>query len=109
MGSVFPYCIFGIVLIGLGFLNRKGFINTVHWYHRHRVTEENRIPFGKMIGLGNIIAGLGFVQAGTLSLVAFLTGFSFFSVISNVFLVIGLAIGLFFSLKAIIKYNEGLF
>ena len=43
----------GIVCIVLGTLNMKGNISTLHWYHRKRVAEENRLPFGRLVGLGN--------------------------------------------------------
>ena len=45
----------GVVFIVLGISNMRGNISTLHSYHRHRVSEEDRIPFGKQVGLGTII------------------------------------------------------
>ena len=44
--------VIGIVMILIGFSNRKGNISMLHSYHRKRVTEEDRLPFGKMVGNG---------------------------------------------------------
>ena len=49
----------GIVCIVLGISNMRGNISSLHSYHTHRVSEEDRIPFGKMVGLGTIIVGAG--------------------------------------------------
>ena len=48
----------GIVCIVLGVLNMKGNISTVHWYHRKRVSEENRLPFGRLVGFGRLLSVL---------------------------------------------------
>jgi hypothetical protein len=56
----------GIVCIVLGISNMKGNISSLHSYHRSRVSEEDRIPFGKKVGLGTIIIGAG-GTAGTSS------------------------------------------
>ena len=39
----------GLLCIGLGISHRKGKISSLHSYHRNRVSEEDRIPFGKMV------------------------------------------------------------
>lgn len=44
----------GLLVSILGIINMTGNISSLHWYHRHRVTEGNRKPFGKLVGLGNI-------------------------------------------------------
>ena len=44
----------GLLVSILGIINMTGNISSLHWYHRQRVTEENRKPFGKLVGLGNI-------------------------------------------------------
>lgn len=43
--------IIGVVCIILGISNMRGNISSLHSYHRHRVSEEDRIPFGKKGGL----------------------------------------------------------
>ena len=58
----------GILCIGIGISNRKGNIETLHSYHRNRVSKEDRIPFGKQVGLGMIIVGAGIIAFGGFSL-----------------------------------------
>ena len=36
-----------VLLIVLGVLNMKGNVSSLHSYHRRRVSEEDRLPFGK--------------------------------------------------------------
>ena len=48
-GFIFAIAL-GIVCILIGLSNRKGNIETLHSYHRSRVSEEDRIPFGKEVG-----------------------------------------------------------
>ena len=40
--------VLGFILCVLGCMNMKGNISSLHWYHRQRVTEEDRKPFGKL-------------------------------------------------------------
>lgn len=68
-------------------LNMRGNIASIHWYHRQRVTEKDRRPFGKLVGLGTMVIGVSLVVFGALSFAADL-GLSFF---------------------AMIQYNKGIF
>ena len=68
----------------LGLSNMKGHIASVHWYHRKRITEENRLPFGRMIGLGTIICGVSLVIFGCLSFVAEKIQIDLFLIIGSV-------------------------
>ncbi|MBQ7090966.1 MAG: hypothetical protein IJN82_07580, partial [Clostridia bacterium] len=56
----------GILISILGIINMTGNISSLHWYHRQRVTEENRKPFGKLVGLGTLIIGLSMIVFGIL-------------------------------------------
>lgn len=56
----------GILISILGIINMTGNISSLHWYHRQRVTEENRKPFGKLVGLGTLIIGIAMVIFGIL-------------------------------------------
>ena len=40
--------ILGLILVILGIVNMTGNLSTLHSYHRHRVSERDRKPFGKM-------------------------------------------------------------
>ena len=45
----------GLIVIMLGIINLNGNISLLHRYHRKRVAEEDRIPFGRMVGIGTIL------------------------------------------------------
>ena len=47
--------IVGVVCIVLGISNMRGNISSLHAYHRAKVSEEDRIPFGKRVGLGAVV------------------------------------------------------
>ncbi len=99
----------GILCIYLGFQNMKGNISSLHSYHRHRVSEEDRVPFGKKVGLGTIIIGIGISVFGILSAITQFTHKQIFVLIGSAILIISLAVGLAISFYAMIKYNKGIF
>ena len=99
----------GVVCIVLGVLNMKGNISTVHWYHRKRVSEENRIPFGKLVGLGTIIIGVALIIFAVFTLIATLTSNSLFTTIGGIELIVGIVVGIVISFYAMFKYNKGIF
>ena len=103
-----PFLI-GVILIVLGMANRKGNISSLHFYHRHRVAEQDRLPFGKMVGLGTILCGSGIVAFSIFSAVAMYTEQPFWVLIGTGILLAGLAIGLVISFRAMIRYNKGIF
>ena len=109
MSDVIGPIIIGIFISILGISNMKGNISSIHRYHRKRITDENRLPFGRMIGLGTIICGVSIVIFGCLSFAAVKTQFDLFTIIGTVIVVVGLVIGLALSLYAMIKYNKGIF
>ncbi len=109
MHSDFAPIILGILIVILGFFNMRGDISSVHWYHRKRVTEENRLAFGKMIGLGTIICGMSLSLFGVFSLIAHNTQNTIFLTIGSAIIIIGLLTGLTLSFYAMIKYNKGIF
>ena len=65
-GNIVPFLV-GVVCIILGISNMRGNISSLHSYHRHRVSEEDRIPFGKQVGLGIIIVGISIIVFSVLS------------------------------------------
>ena len=99
----------GVVCIVLGILNMRGNISTLHSYHRHRVSEEDRIPFGKQVGIGTIIIGIGIIIFSVLSTVTLYTENNIFILIGTAVLIVGIVAGLIISFKAMIKYNKGIF
>ena len=101
--------IIGVVCIILGAINSTGNISSLHFYHRNRVKEQDRLPFGKLVGLGTIIIGIALILMGALNFVAKLLQNDLFTIIGSVILVIGLVIGLAISFYAMKKYNGGIF
>ena len=99
----------GVVCIVLGIMNRKGNISSLHAYHRKRVAEEDRVPFGKMVGLGTIIIGVALIVMGLLAFLAKTLQSNACSIVGNVILIVGFVIGLGLNFYAMIKYNKGIF
>ncbi len=98
----------GVVCIVLGISNMKGNISSLHSYHRSRVSEEDRIPFGKKVGLGTIIIGVAIIVFSGLSAVTLYTDNEVFALIGTGILIAGIIVGLVISFKAMIKYNKGI-
>ena len=109
MKDFFPPIIIGLICILIGIINMKGNISTLHSYHKKRVSEENRIPFGRTIGLGTIICGGALTACGALSAIGYYTESRAPFIIGAVILGVGLVAGLGISIYALIKYNKGIF
>ncbi len=108
MNAVIPLLL-GLLIIGLGISNMKGNIASIHWYHRQRVTEADRIPFGKAVGLGTVIMGAGIAVFGCLNFAAEKTQKDILIAIGSVIVIAALVVGLAISFWAMIKYNKGIF
>ena len=91
MSSLFVPGLLGALLIFIGVRNMKGDISSIHWYHRQRVTEEDRKPFGRQVGLGTVIIGVALLITGCAIIITGIVG------------------GLVLSFRAMIKYNKGIF
>lgn len=100
---------FGLLVCVLGIINMTGNISSIHWYHRQRVTEENRKPFGKLAGLGTLIIGIALIVFGALYFVSEQTGLNFLVIVGAVELIVGIVGGLGLSFYAMKKYNGGIF
>lgn len=92
----------GIIFLVIGMFNFMGRIGTIHWYHRTRITEETRKPYGRFMGSAKIIIALGLLIPGLLML--FMDNKNF-EVISIVALIVGLVLIVY----AQFKYNKGIF
>ena len=64
----------GVVLIALGLQMRGGNLDSLHSYHTRRVREEDRLAFGRKIGLGILVIGLGVVAFGATIIAERVTG-----------------------------------
>ena len=99
----------GIFIMILGSINMTGNISSLHWYHRQRVTEENRKPFGKLVGLGTLIIGFAMILFGVLNFIAEKANVPALVIVGIVELVVGILVGLGISFYAMFKYNKGIF
>ena len=101
--------VLGVLLAVLGSINMTGNISSLHWYHRQRVSEENRKPFGRCVGLGTLL--IGFSLGGFAVLYGFFlaTQVKVLITVAVIELVTLVIVGLGISLWAMIKYNKGIF
>ena len=81
----------------------------LHWYHRRRVSAEDRIPFARKIGLGTIIVGISVIIKACFQYAAEQTGNQTMDVIGTVALTVGGVIGIAIIFYALMKYNKGIF
>ena len=101
--------ILGILISILGIINMTGNISSLHWYHRQRVSEENRKPFGKLVGLGTLIIGLAMIVFGILFLISEQAQLEALVIIGVVELIASIIVGMVISFYAMKKYNGGIF
>ena len=99
----------GLLVCVLGVLNMMGNISTIHRYHRAKVSEENRKPFGRLVGLGTLIIGVALMIYGTLLLIADKAGVDLLVIFGNAILILGIVAGAAISFYAMKKYNGSIF
>ncbi len=99
----------GVMCIVIGIMNTKGNISMLHSYHRKRVSEEDRLPFGRLVGLGMMIIGAGIICGGAFSIVTYKTENMIFEAVGMVIIGVGLVVGIALAFYAMIKYNKGIF
>ena len=99
----------GIFVAILGMIIMTGNISSLHWYHRQRVTEENRRPFGKLVGLGTLIIGISMIVFGILFLIFEQTQLTALVIIGVIELIVSIIVGMIISFYAMKKYNGGIF
>lgn len=96
------YIVLGVAFAVLGLINISGNINTIHWYNRTRVSEEDAPKYGKAIGAGTLLMGICFVAGAVVNLVFKLN-------VQYIFIIVGCVLGLAFILYGQFKYNKGIF
>ena len=99
----------GILLVIIGISNTKGNISSLHSYHRKRVSEEDRIPFGKRVGLGTILCGSSIIVCGIFNVISVYLNNPVFLMIGEGILIVGIIAGLVIMFRAMMKYNKGIF
>lgn len=93
--------VIGIVFVFIGVAIMKGKTQLIHSYHMKNITEETRKPYGRVVGAGNLVIGVGIALDGMLTIVL--------SKEIMLFTIIGLVIGLVLIFYGQFKYNKGLF
>ena len=101
--------IVGLLIIVMGVVNVKGNISTLHWYHRKRVSEADRLPFGRLVGAGTILIGAALMLFGILSYVADYLLNPMYETIGTGIMIVSFILGLGLSFYAMMKYNKGIF
>lgn len=109
MAEIIVTLIVGLACIVIGILNTRGNISMLHSYHRKRVTEENRIPFGRQVGAGMIVIGATITVGGILMAIAERIQSTTLTVASTVIMAVGLIVGSVLAFSAMKKYNGGIF
>ena len=99
----------GIVLLIIGILNTKGNISTIHRYHRHRVSAEDVLPFGRLMGAGTICASVAVMIMGAMQYLSEVTTVAILYTIGSVVMILGIVSCVVLCLYAMIKYNKGIF
>ena len=99
----------GILIVVIGIFNMFGHISMLHSYHRKRVSEEDRLPFGRLVGIGMICIGVSIIINGALSIVTLLNGDKIYLIVGTVIMVLGLILGTALAFYAMKKYNKGIF
>ena len=108
MGFILSFII-GIVFSVIGVLQLMGNTSMIHSYHRKRVSEEDMLPFARIMGAGSLVLGATLLTSGTLIALTFFTEQVVYAEVADFILTPGLIIGVIVELVAIIKYNKGLF
>ena len=101
--------VIGILLVIIGISNTKGNISSLHSYHRKRVSEEDRIPFGKRVGFGTILCGSSIIVCGIFNVISVYLNNPVFLMIGEGILIVGIIAGLVIMFRAMMKYNKGIF
>ena len=101
--------ILGTLVIAIGVLNMKGDIRSLHKYHRHRVAPEDVRAYGRLIGAGTLLIGVGIAVFGIFSFIAKLASVVLLAVAGGALLGVGVVVGLIITVIAMIKYNKGIF
>nr|MBE6544879.1 hypothetical protein [Oscillospiraceae bacterium] len=99
----------GLIICILGIINMTGNISSLHWYHRQRVTEENKKPFGRLVGLGTLIIGISLIIYAALLFIFEQTKIDALVIIGTVELIASIVVGASISFYAMKRYNGGIF
>ena len=108
MNIIMPI-VLGVFIVVFGIFIMRGNISSIHWYHRRRVSEENRLAFGRLVGGGTVIEGISLILYSLLLAMGEMLKTGVCAIIGGVIIIVGLIIGLGISFYGMIKYNKGIF
>ena len=94
--------VLGLMLIILGVFNMRGDISSIHWYNRWRISEADRLPYGRWMGAGTMVIGGSLALTGVVQMVAEREAW-------NYIILLGAVVGVALMLWAQFKYNKGIF
>ena len=109
MITMIPCLLVGCLCIAFGVINTSGNLSTLHSYHYHRVSRTDRVPFGRLIGLGTIVCGVSVIAFGICMMVFEKIQSNIAVWIGTALLIFGLIVGMGISFYAMKKYNKGIF
>ena len=95
----------GILICVMGAINMTGNISTLHRYHRQRVTEENRKPFGRLVGIGTLVIGVGLIIFSVFNFI----NVGILTTLGMIILIVSIVVGMGLNFYAMFKYNKGIF
>ena len=101
--------ILSVVVTIIGIMNVRGNVSMLHKYHRKRVSEEDMLPFARLVGIGTIIVGVSLFIKSIFALIIYFFGNSILDAVGSIVTDIGLVVGLIVIFRAIKKYNKGIF
>ena len=93
--------ILGLLLAVIGIVNIRGNIRTIHSYNRRKVREEDVPKYGRAVGGGTLVMGIGMLAAFPVS---------FRSETAAAWILLpAIVVGLILILYGQFKYNKGIF
>ena len=99
----------GVICVLLGRANMRGDLSSIQAYHQSRVSERDSAAFGKQMGLGLILMGIGIMAFSVLGTVTLYTGVERFILAGIALLLVSLIAGLALCVRAMKKFNKGIF
>lgn len=90
----------GIIFIVCGGMIMGGKTQLIHSYHTKNITEENRKPYGRVVGAGVLIIGVGILLDGILS---------FFLDSTRLVTIVSLIVSIVLIFYGQLKYNKEIF
>lgn len=102
MLEIIAMLVLGISIVCIGIINFKGNVQTIHWYNRKKITDSNVKQYGKVMGIGTMLIGVGLILTSILKL--FIESEYIFYIIK-----ISCGLGLITMLYGQFKYNKGIF